>query len=192
LGENELETRRAAKSGVRVDFGQGIFDINVDERLCVLASQALLARVLERSPEHAEAWLARGFVARRDGRFEDALRALRRALEIVPLNREGLIDLGHTLAVLGRFDEAAATLTEATRAGADVSGQWTDFGLLRGDPEAAWAAVDGPAQQSWLTYPHRAALATRDPQRIALALSPALWPEALHGPSGYSEAHALA
>ena len=155
-------------------------------------AEALLTRVLERSPEHAEAWLARGFVARRDGRFEDALRALRRALKIDPVNREALIDLGHTLSVLGRFDEAAATLEEATRVGADVGGQWIHHGLLRGDPEAAWAAVDGRAHQSWLTWPYRAALATRDPERIALSLSPALWPEELHSPPGFSEAHALA
>ncbi len=155
-------------------------------------AEGLLARVLARSPEHAEAWLARGFVARRDGRFEDALRALRRALEVDPVNREGLIDLGHTLSVLGHFDESAAILDQATRLGADVGGQWIHYWLLRGDPERAWAAVDGRAQQSWLTYPYRAALATRDPERIALSLSPSLWPEELHSPPGYSEAYALA
>jgi TolB-like protein/Tfp pilus assembly protein PilF len=155
-------------------------------------AEALLARVLARSPEHAEAWLARGFVARRDGRFEDALHALRRALEIDPVDREGLVELGHTLAVLGRFDESAATLDQATRTGADVRGQRMHLGLLRGDPEAAWAAVDGTPNPTWLTYPYRVALESRDPQRIALALSPTLWPEAMRSPPGFTEAHALA
>jgi len=35
-------------------------------------------------------------------------------------------------------------------------------------------------------------VATRDPQRMAIALSPRGWPEALHGPPGFSEAHAMA
>jgi hypothetical protein len=52
--------------------------------------------------------------------------------------------------------------------------------------------VDGALLTAWLGYPHRAAMATRDPQRIALALSPSLWPKELHGPSGYPEVHALA
>jgi len=155
-------------------------------------AEALLARVLERSPENADAWLLRGFVARRDGRFEDALRALRRVQQIDPVNREVLIEIGHTLSVLGRFDEADAMLVQATRAGADVRGPRLHLGLLQGDPEAAWAQVDGPVLANWLTWPFRAAVATRDPRRMALALSPSVWSEELHGPPGFPEAHAMA
>jgi TolB-like protein len=155
-------------------------------------AEALLGRVLERSPESSDAWRLRGYVARRDGRFEDALRALRRALEIDPVNGDILITLGQTLATFGRFDEAATVLDQAARAGADVRGSRIDLGLRRGDPEAAWAAVNGPILDGALSYPFRAAVATRDPQRMALALSPMGWPEALHGPPGFSEAHAMA
>jgi TolB-like protein len=154
-------------------------------------AEAHLARVLERSPEHAEAWMARSFVLRRDGRLEQALGAVRRVLEIDPVYGPALSVLGQTLAPLGGFDEAAAVLEQASRVGQEVRRHRLELALYRGDPEAAWAAVDGPRQVT-PGYAFVAAFATRDPQRIAHALSPALWPEDWHGPPGYSEAHALA
>jgi hypothetical protein len=82
-------------------------------------------------------------------------------------------------------------LAQARRLGGETGAQAIVLGLNRGDPEAAWAAVDG-TQDSWVSYPFLAALVGRDPQRIALALSPSLWPEELRRPAGYTEAHALA
>ena len=154
-------------------------------------AEAVLARVLDRSPEHGEAWLARGFVARRDGRFEDALNAMRRALDIDPVDREALGDLGITLSALGRFNQADQALDAATRAGADMRRYRIIHEHNRGDPEAAWAVVDGPDPGA-PNVVYAAAMMSRDPQRIALAPSPGLWPEALRSPPGFSEAHALA
>jgi TolB-like protein len=154
-------------------------------------AEAHLARVLERSPEHAEAWMARSFVLRRDGRFKEAMAAMRRVLEIDPVYGPALSSLGQTLTQFGGFDEAEAVLGQASRVGHEVRRLRMELGLYRGDPEAAWAAVDGPREVT-PGYALIAGLATRDPQRIALALSPALWPEEWHGPLGYPEAHALA
>jgi TolB-like protein/Flp pilus assembly protein TadD len=154
-------------------------------------AEAMLARVLGRSPEHAEAWLARGFVARRDGRFEDALSAMHRTLEIDPIDREALGDLAMTLSVLGRFDEADRVLEQASGAGADMRRYRILHEHNRGDPEAAWRVVDGPDPGA-SNVVYVAAMMTRDPQRIALALSPRLWPDGLRGLPGFPEAHALA
>jgi TolB-like protein len=160
-------------------------------RLDYVRAEAALARVLVRSPEHVEAWLARAFLARRDGRLEDSITAFRRVLEIDPVNVEALVDFATMLTQLGEFAQAEAMLARARRLGGETSGQGILLGLNRGDPEAAWAAVDG-VQRNWVIYPFHAALAGRDRQRIALALAPSLWPEELRRLAGYAEAHALA
>lgn len=154
-------------------------------------AETVLARVLQRSPEYAEAWIARSFVARRDGRFEDSLVAVQHALEIDPTHLDGIVSLGETLSQTGRFDEAAAALDRARQLGADTGGMRIQSELARGDAEAAWSAVDGPDPRN-PNLPFRAALLSRDPERLALALSPALWPEALRRSESYPEAYAIA
>jgi tetratricopeptide (TPR) repeat protein len=160
-------------------------------RLDYARAQAALTRVLSRSPEHVEAWMARAFVARRDGRFEDAMTAFRRVLEIDPVQIEALLDFPVFLSTLGEFAQAAATMEQARRLGADTRGLAIWLALTRGDPEAAWAAVDG-VQDVWVSFTYFAARAGRDPRRIGLALSPSLWPEELRRPVGNPEAHAMA
>jgi TolB-like protein len=160
-------------------------------RLDYARAEAALTRVLARSPEHVEAWLARAFVARRDGRFEDAMTAFRRVLEIDPVQIEALLDFTIFLSQLGEFAEAAAVMEQARRLGADTRERGIELALNRGDPEAAWGYIEGVFER-WLRYPFSAALAGRDPQRIALALSPNVWPVEVRGPAGYPEAHALA
>jgi TolB-like protein len=161
-------------------------------RLDYARAEAALTRVLARSPEHVEAWLARAFVARRDGRFEDAVTAFRRVLEIDPVQIEALYDFTYFLSSLGEFAQAAGTMEQARRLGADTRGPEIFMALNRGDPEAAWAAAVDGVQDVWVTFTYFAARAGRDPQRIALALSPSLWPEELRRPVGNPEAHALA
>ncbi len=187
--ETLAEARRLAPEATETWMAEAYYAYWV--QLDYPRAEAHLARVLERSPEHAEAWMARSFVLRRDGRLKEALGAVRRVLEIDPVYGPALSSLGQTLTQLGGFDEAAAVLDQAWRVGHEVRRFRMELGLYRGDPEAAWAAVDGPRQVT-PGYAFVAALATRDPQRIAHALSPALWPEDWHGPPGYSEAQALA
>ncbi len=62
--------------------------------------------------------------------------------------------------------------------------------LARGDLEAAWAVVDGPLP-SFVSLPAHVAIASRDPERIEYALSPAIWPEDQHGPGDFPEAYAM-
>jgi TolB-like protein len=160
-------------------------------QLDYVRAEAALARVLARSPEHAEAWLVRAFVARRDGRFEDSTAAFHRVLEIDPVNIEALLDFAVFLSLQGAFAPAEDLLQKARQLGGETSGQRILLGLARGDPEAAWAAVDG-VKESWVSYPFYAALRTRDAERIVLSLSPRLWPTHLRSPATYPEAHALA
>lgn len=154
-------------------------------------AEAALARVLARSPEHVEAWLARAFVARRDGRFDDAIAAFRRVEEIDPVNIEGLLDHSILLHQRGQFAEAEALLVRARRLGGETSSHAVNMALHRGDPQAAWAAVDG-VNETWVIYPFWAALHTRDPELIARSLSPEVWPESLRRPAAHPEAYALA
>ena len=160
-------------------------------RLDYVRAEAALARVLARSPEHAEAWLARAFVARRDGRFDDSSAAFRRVLENDPVNIEALVEFADMLSTRGESGRSEAMLDRPHRLGAETGPQRINLALGRGDPEAAWAAVDG-VLETFVAYPYFAAAASRDPQRIALALGPRLWPEHLRSTAGYPEAHALA
>ncbi|MGE4073109.1 MAG: tetratricopeptide repeat protein [Lysobacterales bacterium] len=156
------------------------------------AAEAVLARVLARSPEHVEAWLARAFVARRDGRIDDSVAAFERALQIDPVNIEALMDFSQVLSVIGEHDRADALLQTAARLGADTLWNGIEVKLRRGDVEAAWALVESSHSDRGRNQPFRAALLSRDRQRIERALSPDLWPPELHSPTGFSEAHALA
>jgi len=154
-------------------------------------ADAVLKRVLERVPDNAEAWKLRAYVARRDGRFDDALENLRRSLAIDPVDLEALGDLAHTNSSLGHAAQAKAALLKARSLGADVRTYTFLFRESQGDVEGSWAAIDGPDGALAVT-PFRAALLTRDAARIASALSPGLWPVDRRIPPDFPEAYALA
>ena len=63
-------------------------------------------RALARAPNDASVWELKAYVARRAGRFEEALRALNKAIDLNPLGPLALGSLQTTLTLLGRFDEA--------------------------------------------------------------------------------------
>jgi TolB-like protein/Tfp pilus assembly protein PilF len=154
-------------------------------------ADATLQQILARIPDHAEALEGSGYVARRDGRFDDAFKAFERALAIDPQATDVMIALVETLTnVRGDFDAAEAMLQRARKLGADTRARaiWIQEG--RGDLDAAWAEVDGPLN-SFVATPARIALKSRDPERIAQALSPALWPEDQRSPGDFPEAHAM-
>ncbi len=93
--------------------------------------------------------------------------------------------------VRGDFDAAEAMLQRARRLGADTRARAIWNQESRGDLDAAWAEVVGPLN-NFVAAPARVALKSRDPQRIAQALSPAIWPEAQRSPGDYPEAYAPA
>ena len=154
------------------------------------AAELLLAKVLERAPEYADGWYTRALVARRDGRFQDCVDYFRRALTIDPANTDTILELSNTLEGLGRLDEVKALYAKsAAWAKAPIFDRPENrFG--RGDVEGAWAALDGP-NEFFPSLPFRIAVASRDSDRIAQALSPKLWPKKLRHSPDYPEIYAL-
>jgi hypothetical protein len=92
--------------------------------------------------------------------------------------------------VRGDFDAAEAMLQRARKLGADTRVRAIWVQEARGDLDAAWAEVDGPLN-SFVFTPARIALKSRDPERIAQALSPTLWPVDLRSPGDFPEAYAM-
>ncbi len=154
-------------------------------------AEALLKKVIKRAPRHAEAWYARGLVARRDGRFADTLVAFRRSLVLDPANTDTLIELSNTLATLGDRKQADAVRAQVMALGVEMPSHAAEDALGRGDIAAAWAAISGP-NDFYSTLPFRIALASRKPDWIAKALSTELWPERLRKFPNYPYAHAFA
>ena len=87
---------RAAVRKAHARFGKG------DEE----GALALLERAVEISPSFTQAWNELGTVAYKSGRYEDAERYFRTALEHDPLAFEPLVNLGGTLLSQNRFDDA--------------------------------------------------------------------------------------
>jgi TolB-like protein/Tfp pilus assembly protein PilF len=154
-------------------------------------ADALLKRVIERAPGHAEAWYARGLVGRRDGRFDDTIAAFRESLKIDPANTDTLLELSNTLLTLGEYKESDALRARVKALGVDVPSHAAETALNRGDIEGAWAAIEGP-NDFYATLPFRIALASRNPDWIARALSTELWPERLRQFPNHPDTHALA
>ena len=156
------------------------------------SADRILQKIIAQVPDHAEAWEASAYVARRDGRFDDAIAAFERALAINPQAVDVINSLVETTA-LGRGDFAAAAdwLQRVRELGGEYRLREIWLHQWQGEIEAAWAAIDGPLA-SFVATPVLIAIATRDPERIEQALSPTLWPEEQHGPGDFPETYALA
>lgn len=154
-------------------------------------AEAMLKRVIKRSPGHSEAWYARALVARRDGRFTDAIAHFRRALDSDPANTDTLLELSNTLATIGEREQADEYRSRAAALGADLPTHAAEDAFGRGDIAGAWAAIKGP-NDFYATLPFRIALASRRPEWIAEALSERLWPERLRQFPDYPETYPLA
>jgi TolB-like protein/Tfp pilus assembly protein PilF len=154
-------------------------------------ADATLQTILARVPDHAEALEGSGYVARRDGRFDDAFAAFERALVIDPQSVDVMIALVETMnRARGDFDGAGAMLQRARRLGGETRARAIWIEEARGDLDAAWAEVDGPLS-NFVAAPARIAIKSRDPERIAHALSPALWTEDQRSPGDFPEAYAM-
>ena len=102
-------------------------------------------RVVELRPGDAQAHFFIGLVALRQGRWADAVDALRQAAEKGGGRPEVLHDMGVALEQLGRLAEAVAAYGEAAaRAGDDwrVMQSWGIIALKRGQGEAAVERLD--------------------------------------------------
>lgn len=69
-------------------------------------SEALLARALELTPDHAEAWSNRAIALQNLGRLPEALAAFDRAVAVRPDYAEGWFNRGNLLRMTGKMDEA--------------------------------------------------------------------------------------
>jgi Tfp pilus assembly protein PilF len=77
-----------------------------------------LQKILAQAPDHGDAWEASAYVARRDGRFDDAIVAFERALAINPQAVDVMNSLVETTALArGDFVAAAAWLERVTATG---------------------------------------------------------------------------
>ncbi|MBK8286941.1 MAG: tetratricopeptide repeat protein [Ahniella sp.] len=154
-------------------------------------AEATLQQILERAPDYAEAWYARALVARRDGRFDDSINALKRSLANDPANSDTLLELRNTLATVGRRRESVALEPRLKKLGLEVASHGAEDAFNAGKVDAAWTALDGP-NDFYATLPFRIALASGKADRIAEALSEKYWPQRLREFPDYPEVHALA
>ncbi|NHA15077.1 tetratricopeptide repeat protein [Thioalkalivibrio sp. XN279] len=156
------------------------------------SADRILQGILAEVPDHAEAWESSAYVARRDGRFDDAIFAFERALAINPQAVDVINSMVETTAqARGDFAAAAAWLERAERLGGDTRIREIWLHEWQGDVEAAWAAIDGPLP-NFVDTPARIAIFSRDAERIESALSPALWPEDQRSPGDFPETYAMA
>ena len=97
------------------------------------AAVAEFQRVLKRDPDHADAldWLAS--VRRRQGRMQEALALFERATAADPRNALIRINVGNTLSMLGRLEQAAAEIRAAKAISPEV---WN-----RNDEPNIWRAA---------------------------------------------------
>lgn len=79
------------------------------------------AQALRYSPNQFNAWLGLGSLARQHGNFRGAIAALARSIQIQP-TAEGYLELGRTLAAIGRNTEALAAYQLALKISPGLSG----------------------------------------------------------------------
>ncbi len=96
---------RATTCGVVLHFGVAV--------LGAVLVLTLLAGPARAQQAEAEVFTAQAIVAYEEKRYEDALTALRQALELDPNNVDALYYTGLARTALGRLDEAAAALEQA-------------------------------------------------------------------------------
>ncbi|MGH8089964.1 MAG: protein kinase domain-containing protein [Rudaea sp.] len=106
-------------------------------------------------PNDADALTARGYVERREGRFDAAIASLQQALAQDPRNSALANDLGETCMMAGRYADAApwqqrALALDPTNINARIDSSNTIL-LGSGDAEQALAAAQGdePVMRTW-------------------------------------------
>ena len=77
------------------------------------AAEKAFAAVLKLRPSDANAWAARGYVLRRQGRFDAAIDSFRQAVAHDPRNSKLVFELGATTMMAGRYPEAEQAFLRA-------------------------------------------------------------------------------
>ena len=87
-------------------------------------------RVVELTPEAADARFQLGLIALRQARWADAIEAFNAAIDRAGRRPAMLFNLSLALEALGRFDEADAALADAVESDRNDARLWTGWGLL--------------------------------------------------------------
>jgi TolB-like protein/Tfp pilus assembly protein PilF len=113
------------------------------------ASLKAFAAALKLRPNDADALAATGYVLRRQGRFDEAIAAMRRALVLDPRDSDVADNLGETCAAVGRTAEAAQFYERAMALDPDnYQARWDYSGLIlasSGDVARALKMAQGDA-----------------------------------------------
>ena len=138
---------------------------------------AEFSTALEHAPNDWTALFFNSLVLRRQGKFDDAIRIMKQAAVLDPLNEDIQVNLGSTYRGLRRFDEARATFDHVlTIAPEDVQRQFlkAETYLAEGDPDKAWEMVKNikvsSLDPSFGTYLTLLAVRREFDQMIALLL----------------------
>lgn len=78
----------------------------------------------------AKVWYNRAVALRNEGKFDKAITAYDKAIELDPQDAEAKIDKGLTFLVMGRFNESLAAYDEALEIEPDSSYTWIEKGLV--------------------------------------------------------------
>ena len=109
----------------------GMTEMNVDQALAIARELHMTGRlneavdvyqqILQRYPEHAEAWHLRGVAISQLGRPADGLQSIDRAIQLSPDAVQYQVNRAVVLAQLGRMDEAIGSLRKAIVRQGDVA-----------------------------------------------------------------------
>jgi|GEM_PF-7011073 len=140
-------------------------------------AQEVLNDALQRDPDSEAVWLARAQLFERSGATIDAFAALEHAAQVAPDSARAPLALAKLLERQGQTERARAVLADhrkrLAQAGADVFRIELDAALLRGEPDAVFAAtlpyrMGAPPKAAERL--NRAAQLLLDKERPALAL----------------------
>ena len=148
-------------------------------------------QALEFASHNAEAWLGKAFVARRDGRYQDAVEAFEKAHRLDPLKFEIAAERADTYSVLGQFERADEMIERARSINpASFQTLWIEANRwnFAGQPDKAWAAINQPVSDADADFYHLRFITARntgDVEKMQLALD--TWPESERRPEHFAE-----
>jgi len=150
-------------------------------------AEAAISRGLKIAPGSAQVVIQAGYLARAQGRLDDAERHLRQAIALDPLNTTGHIWLSMLLMSRGRLDEAVGIIEQilALNPRRAVAHQLLGrVHILRGQAKAALEELDKEPDEFWRRYGMNLALVAADRQDEADAILQQLI-EGVEGDSEY-------
>jgi predicted TPR repeat methyltransferase len=125
-------------------------------------ADAALAAVLQRWPEQSDALHYQGVLRHTQGRTEEGVALIRRALQGAPNDAGAWSNLGNVLLLAGRFDDAAAAYESAIQSAKHSAKQSAKQGAQQatGEPPSQAASAWAPALNNLCTlHRHRGQLA---------------------------------